>query len=139
MITKLTDFFRKDQCETYYKLTRVLGQGSFATVKLAVCKEDNSLWAVKVIKKTSLGPDDEDALQMEVDILRRLQHPNIVQMKEVFDCPNNFYIVMEMCKGGELFDRIVEKEHYTEDEARKCVVQILQAVVYCHHHHVVHR
>jgi len=58
---------------------------------------------------------------------------------QVFDCSNHLYIVMELCTGGELFDRIVEKEYYTEDEARKCVLAVTLALQYCHQNNVVHR
>ncbi|CAM9578996.1 unnamed protein product, partial [Phaeothamnion confervicola] len=136
---KLKSVFRKDPCQKYYSLTRSLGQGSFATVKLAICKSDNSKWAVKVIKKTSLTAEDEEALQSEVDILQRLDHPNVVKLKEVFDCNQNFYMVMELCTGGELFDRIVSKEHYTENEARNCIKNIVAAIRYCHENNIVHR
>ena len=57
----------------------------------------------------------------------------------MFDCSNNLYIVMELCTGGELFDRIVEKEYYTEEEARKCVKGVAEALKYCHANGVVHR
>ncbi|KAG5188797.1 kinase-like domain-containing protein [Tribonema minus] len=131
--------FSKDPCQKYYNMTRTLGQGSFATVKLATCKSDQSKWAIKVIKKTSLSPEDEEALQSEVSILQRVNHPNIVQLKEVFDSPNNFYMVMELCTGGELFDRIVTKEHYSEREARDCIRSIVEALKYCHDLGIVHR
>ena len=67
---KIMNVFNKDPCQKYYNLTRTLGQGSFATVKLAVSKADGSKWAVKVIKKTSLSQEDEEALRDEVMILQ---------------------------------------------------------------------
>jgi calcium/calmodulin-dependent protein kinase I len=136
---RLKNAFSRDPCQKYYNLTRTLGQGSFATVKLATCKQQNTKWAVKIIKKSSLSKEDEEALESEVDILRKIDHPNIVKLREVFDCNNNFYMVMELCTGGELFDRIVLKEHYTEKEARECLTSIVSAVKYCHDHDIVHR
>jgi len=135
----IKNFFNKDECEKYYKLGKTLGQGSFATVKLSTCKADNTRWAVKIIKKSSLAPEDEEALKTEVDILERLDHVNIVKLKEVFDCPGNFYMVMEVCSGGELFDRIVEKEHYTEAEARDCLLSVVDGIRYCHAENIAHR
>lgn len=132
-------FNRDDECEKFYKLGKTLGQGSFATVKIAISKEDQTKWACKIIKKASLGNDDVEALQTEVEILQRLEHPNIVHLKQVFDCPQNFYMVMEVCSGGELFDRIVEKEHYTEHEAKECIKAVVTGLKYIHDQHIAHR
>eukprot|EP00903_Cladosiphon_okamuranus_P008364 g8042.t1 len=106
---RLKSVFTKDSCQKYYNLTRVLGKGSFATVKLAVKKADGTKWAVKVIEKTALSQEDEEALKNEVQILEAMNHPNIVRLDQVFDCQNCLYMVMELCTGGELFDRIVMK------------------------------
>lgn len=113
--------------------------GSFATVKSAVSKADNTRWAVKCIDKASLSAEDEEALRVEVEVLQVVEHPNIVKLKEVFDCQKTFYMVMEEMSGGELFDRIVEKEKYSEKEA-SCVVQKLAgALLYCHAKGIAHR
>lgn len=138
----LFSFFRTDPCNQHYTMTRVLGQGSFATVKRAKCKKDQSDWAVKIISKKALGQEDVDLLQKEVSImedLSRLRHPNIVRLREVFDCKDYFYMVMELCTGGEVFDRIVEKENYSETEARVAVRQVVEAIKVCHDHGIVHR
>ena len=118
---------------------KTLGQGSFATVKLATSKRDGGKWAIKIIKNQSLGPDDEAALRSEVEVLRSVSHPNIVELQEVFDCSSNFYMVMEVCSGGELFDRITEKDHYTELEAREALKQVAEGLEYCHDRNIVHR
>ncbi|CAM9571757.1 unnamed protein product, partial [Scytosiphon promiscuus] len=144
---RLKSVFTKDSCQKYYNLTRVLGKGSFATVKLAVRKADGTKWAVKVIEKTALSQEDEEALKNEVQILEAslrmflpaMDHPNIVRLNQVFDCQNCLYMVMELCTGGELFDRIVMKDHYTENEARDCIIQVTQAILYCHQNGIVHR
>lgn len=102
-------------------------------------KQDNSIWAIKCIDKASLAPDDEEALQIEVEVLQMVDHKNIVKLREVFDCHKTFYMVMEQMSGGELFDRIVEKAKYTEAEARKVVVTLAKALKYCHGLGVVHR
>jgi calcium/calmodulin-dependent protein kinase I len=132
-------FQRKEECDKFYKMGRVLGQGSFATVKLAICKADNTKWAIKVIKRSCLAPEDEQALATEVAIMERVRHPNIIGLKEVFDCPANMYMVMEVMTGGELFDRIVQKEHYSEGEAKNALRQIVSAIGYCHDLGIVHR
>ncbi len=89
--------------------------------------------------QSKLSRDDEAALQVEVAILERVDHPNIVRMRQVFDCPKTFYMVMELMTGGELFDRIVEKEKYSEEEARRVMEKLAEALVYCHSQGIVHR
>lgn len=106
---------------------------------MATCKADNTQWAVKIIKRASLLPEDELALSSEIAIMERVKHPNIVQLREVYDCPNHMYMVMELMTGGELFDRIVNKEHYSESEARDAIRQIISAIDYCHDNNIVHR
>ncbi|KAL0590020.1 hypothetical protein ABG067_001987 [Albugo candida] len=139
LIRRVTDFYRKDECTKYYKLGRTLGTGSFATVRSAIQKADNTVWAVKCINKSSLTAEDEDALRVEVQVLELLQHPNIVRLRQVFDCQKTFYVVMEEMSGGELFDRIVEKEKYTEKEASAVVHKLAAALLYCHQSGIAHR
>ncbi|KAF1318650.1 Camk/camk1 protein kinase, partial [Globisporangium splendens] len=145
IIKKVTDFYKKDECSKYYKLGKTLGTGSFATVKSAISKADNSRWAVKCIDKASLAAEDEEALRVEVEVLQLVQHPNIVRLREVFDCQKTFYMVMEEMSGGELFDRIVEKEKYSEKkkylekEASSVVKNLAGALLYCHDKGIAHR
>jgi calcium/calmodulin-dependent protein kinase I len=113
--------------------------GSFATVKSAVSKADGSHWAVKCIDKASLSAEDEEARRVEVEVLQMVQHENIVRLKEVFDCQKTFYMVMEEMSGGELFDRIVEKEKYSEKEASSVIKKLANALKYCHDMGIAHR
>lgn len=139
MLKRVGGFFKKDDCASHYKMGRTLGTGSFATVVSAIHKQDQSRWAIKCINKASLSPEDNEALTTEVQILESVEHPNVVHLKEVFDTPKTFYMVMEIMKGGELFDKVVEKEHYSEDEARQAIKQIAEALAYCHELKIVHR
>lgn len=140
MLSQISSFFRKkDECSTYYKMGRILGQGSFATVRLCTHRTEGTKWAIKIIKRKSMEKDDEIAIATEINILQKVDHPNIVKLKEVYDCKSEMYIVMEVMYGGELFDRIVQKEHYSEMEAKKVFRQMLAAVKYCHDMGVVHR
>eukprot|EP00935_MAST-01C_sp_MAST-1C-sp1_P001310 g1310.t1 len=132
-------FFNKDDCLKYYKLTKTLGTGSFATVKLAKRKADGKVFAMKCIKKEALEQEDQAALESEVAILQRLDHPSIIKLEEVFDTPKTFYMVLELMSGGEIFDRIVEKEHYTEMEAATVTAKVAGALAYCHSQGVIHR
>jgi len=86
-----------------------------------------------------LGKDYEKNLKMEVDILKKVNHANIIALKELFDTPDKLYLVMELVTGGELFDKIVEKGSYTESEASQLVRKIVSAVEYLHSIDIVHR
>lgn len=132
-------FNQEDEVEKKYKFGRTLGQGTFATVKMATSLVDNQKWAVKIIKRSALTSEDEDSLKMEIQILQLTNHPHIVSVKEVFYCRHYVYLVMDLMTGGELFDRIVTKDHYSEQEAKKALQQIGLAVKYCHEKNIVHR
>ena len=89
--------------------------------------------------RNSLEEDEEIALQSEVDILSQLDHPNVVKLYEIFDEGDCLYLVMELMVGGELFDRIVEREHYSEKEAADTIRPLVDAIRYCHSMGIVHR
>ncbi|KAG9402366.1 hypothetical protein AC1031_006980 [Aphanomyces cochlioides] len=76
-----------------------------------------------------------------MDILRKLDHPNIVKLVDVFDneAGDMCYLVMELVTGGELFDRIIAKDHYTEGEAKVVVRTVASVLVYCHAQNIAHR
>ncbi len=119
-----------------YTFGKNLGSGSFGTVRQAVHRGTNQIRAVKILKKSE---QDEEKLFLEVDILAKLSHPNIMQIYEFYDDSTNFYIISEFCSGGELFDTISEKGSFTEKEAANILRQILSAVCYSHQNNVVHR
>ncbi|XP_066582377.1 calcium/calmodulin-dependent protein kinase type 1 isoform X2 [Prorops nasuta] len=122
-----------------YILKELLGTGAFSEVRLAESKEKpGQMFAVKIIDKKALK-GKEDSLENEIKVLRRLTHPNIVQLLETFEDKHKVYLVMELVTGGELFDRIVEKGSYTEKDASDLIRQVLEAVDYMHEQGVVHR
>jgi len=123
----------------FYKIDKTLGKGSFAIVKKGVSKSTAKEVAIKIIERESLEEEDELALQNEVDILSNMDHPNVVKMFEIFDEGNKMYLVLELMTGGELFDRIVEKEHYSEKEAADTIRPIVDAIRYCHSLGIAHR
>ncbi|KAI9556997.1 hypothetical protein GHT06_016791 [Daphnia sinensis] len=141
---KSTNLLKKDDksspsLEDRYELKDLLGTGAFSQVRLAESKtEAGKLYAVKIIDKTALK-GKEDSLENEIKVLRRLKHPNIVQLLETYEDKSKVYLVMELVTGGELFDRIVEKGSYTEKDAADLMRQVLEAVDYMHEQGVVHR
>jgi len=127
-----------------YELLKEIGQGTFANVYRALKVDDrddggSSLYAVKRVDKRKLNADDIVALRTEVDIMLKLNHPNIVRLFETFESDAYFDLVMEYCPGGELFQRLVNRKSYPESEARILVRAICDAVAYCHRRNVVHR
>jgi len=122
-----------------YEFKTELGRGAFSIVYMAAQRASGQQFAVKVINKKDLGKDYEKNLKMEVDILKKVNHPNIIALKELFDTPDKLYLVMELVTGGELFDKIVEKGSYTESEASQLVRKIVSAVDYLHNLGIVHR
>jgi serine/threonine protein kinase len=123
----------------FYDVHETLGSGSFAVVKRATNKKTGEEVAVKIIDKKVVGSDVQDSLQTEIDILQRVNHPNVIGLKEIFDSSKKLYLVMDLVTGGELFDRIVAKGHYSERDAADLTVKVTQAVQYLHSIGVVHR
>jgi len=129
---------RTPTVEDKYDLKDVLGTGAFSQVRLAESRDDGQMYAVKIIDKKALK-GKEDSLENEIRVLKRLKHPNIVALLEVFEDKTKVYLVMELVTGGELFDRIVEKGSYSEKDAADLIKQVLSAVAYMHEEGVVHR
>ncbi|XP_041350371.1 calcium/calmodulin-dependent protein kinase type 1-like [Gigantopelta aegis] len=122
-----------------YEFKDTLGTGAFSEVVLAEEKSNRGRFmAIKCIDRHGLK-GKEEALENEISVLRRLNHPNIVQLVDVFEDKTHVYLVMELVTGGELFDRIVEKGSYTEKDASNLCKQIIGAVDYMHDKGVVHR
>lgn len=113
-----------------YKLGRELGRGEFGVTYHCVEMETGEAYACKRIAKEKLKTDmDVDDVRREVEIMRSLpKHPNIVSFKEAYEDEEACYLVMELCQGGELFDRIVAKGPYTERAAAKIAKTILEIV-----------
>lgn len=114
-----------------YVLGDELGQGGFSVVKECTCKADGEKYAVKIIEKNALK-EDIKLLKREIEIMKKVSHKNILKLHEIFEDDEKVYIVMELVKGSELFDRIVEKGFYSERNAMHIVSQILDAVAYLH-------
>jgi calcium-dependent protein kinase len=131
---------REGKLENYYNVnlvTDVIGSGGFANVVKATTKEGNEPRAIKVLRKVKITYKDK--FKSEIEILKQLDHPNVLNLYEVFEDYRNVYLVTDLCKGGELFDRIIAKGHFTESEARKVFIDMVRAVSYCHSHGICHR
>jgi calcium/calmodulin-dependent protein kinase I len=122
-----------------YDLTKKVRTGSFATVWECVHKETQQVYAVKVINREGLKPSDDEAVMNEVAILQSLANRHVVQLLDFFEEKEYFFMVMDYMRGGDVFDRIVEKNHYTEKDARDLVRILLKAVKFLHAQGVAHR
>jgi len=101
----------------YNLINPPLGQGAFGEVRKAIHKSSNLERAVKIIYKDKSNPEELAKIKDEVTILSKLDHPHILHVYEYFEDVNHLYIVTELCTGGELFDKIIEKKRFTEGEA----------------------
>ncbi|KAJ6791710.1 calcium-dependent protein kinase 20-like isoform X1 [Iris pallida] len=127
--------------EETYELGRELGRGEFGVTYLCTDRATGELFACKSISKNKLRTaiDIED-VRREVEIMRNLpRHPNIVTLKDTYEDDSAVHLVMELCEGGELFDRIVARGHYTERAAAAVTKTIVEVVQMCHKHGVMHR
>jgi len=124
-----------------YTLGRTLGRGQFGTTRLAVEKSTNLHYACKSISKRKLStPEDIEDVRREIQIMHHLAgHPHIVTLKEAFEDKHTVHLVMELCGGGELFDRIVARGHYSEKDAATLIRTIVKVVAHCHSLGVIHR
>lgn len=137
-----------------------MGKGSYSTVHRATQRKTGKSVAVKCIVLDTMSDDEQQQLYHEVDILRSVDHPNVLEfygffMEEgsnpiegemgsshpidTYKQQKMYYLVLELLEGGELFDRIIQKSSYNEGDARDVMFRLLSTVAYLHAQHVVHR
>ncbi|KAL1536821.1 Calcium-dependent protein kinase 18 [Salvia divinorum] len=140
---KRTDFGYDKDFDKRYTIGKLLGHGQFGYTYVAVGKSDGDRVAVKKIDKGKMVlPIAVEDVKREVKILRALTgHENVVHFYNAFEDDSYVYIVMELCEGGELLDRILSKKEsrYTEKDAAIVVRQMLKVAAECHLHGFVHR
>eukprot|EP01114_Cavostelium_apophysatum_P015421 TRINITY_DN4193_c0_g1_i3.p1 TRINITY_DN4193_c0_g1~~TRINITY_DN4193_c0_g1_i3.p1 ORF type:complete len:442 (+),score=128.56 TRINITY_DN4193_c0_g1_i3:262-1587(+) len=123
-----------------YDIQKVLGTGNFSVVKLGVNRKTGERCAVKIIdKKKYWNTKNLEQIEREVEILKQIKHDNIISIIDIISTERYLYILLELASGGELFDTIVEKGSYTEEEARDVFIQMLDAVAYLHRRGIAHR
>ena len=124
-----------------YVIGDPLGIGGLGSVRIATHRPTKQDRAIKAIAKSSLNLDMTLKSQFfnEVDILRQIDHPNIVKLYEFYEDEKNYYLVMELLKGGDLFSYLIKDKNITEQSAAFFFKQLLTAVAYCHSKGIVHR
>jgi len=120
----------------HYTIQEEIGRGSFSTVRSGKHKISGEVFAIKCIQKKFIKMH---LLEREIKIMKKLKHPHILPLVEVFENKETIFLVLQMVSGGELFDKIVERGNYSEKDASNIVRQILGAVSYLHSEGVVHR
>lgn len=98
-----------------------MGQGAFGEVRKCVNRKTHVIRAVKLVRKDSMSPEEMQSFQEEIAILRQLDHPNILKLYEIFEDSKRYYLVTELCKGGELFDEIIKNGVFTEKAAAEVI------------------
>ena len=128
---------KADFKDVYKQQKDALGSGGFGTVYKCRHRQSQQTRAVKVVPKKKIK--NMDTFLQEIEILKRLDHPNVLKVYEYFIDDKNVYIVTEICRGGELFDKIVEVEFFPEKDAAILMRQVLRSINYIHSQGIVHR
>eukprot|EP00250_Pteridium_aquilinum_P034259 c7311_g1_i1 orf=634-1257(+) len=130
-----------EDVRNHYNLGKELGRGQFGVTHLCTDKTTGALYACKSIAKRKLtNKDDIEDVRREVQIMHHLAgQPNVVELKGAYEDKQAVHLVMELCAGGELFDRIIAKGHYTEKAAAAACRTIVEVVQTCHSLGVMHR
>jgi len=149
MSTKALQFDHEDQFDgsesgktfkQLYIIGKELGTGDFSTIYEAQHKQSKVDYAIKCVPRKDLHPSDAVALQDEITALRLLKDCEyVVNLYDVFDEPDTSYVVLEHTHGGDLIDRIIEKAHYREEDAREVCRNLLEGVKHCHKKKIANR
>lgn len=118
-----------------------LGWGKFGIIRACSDKLTGEVLACKSIAKERLvTQDDVHSVKLEIEIMTKLSgHPNVVDLKAVYEVEDYVHILMELCAGGELFHQIEKQGRFSEYEARIHFRQLMEVVTYCHENGIVHR
>ena len=130
--------------ESIYQEEQVIGRGAFGSAIIVVHREERVRYVAKKILLEGMAAKEQQSCMMEVNLLKNLDHPNIVQYKESFLTTNMLVIIMEYCEVGDLAYHIKRKiakqnECFSEMEIFNWFVQICLALEYVHARRVIHR
>lgn len=123
-----------------YRMGNCIGRGAYGEVRTCYHRETDIKRAVKIFRK-DLRQKESFKLHItqEIEILKTLDHPNIVRVFEYFEDSNRIYIVMEHISGGELFDEIIKSKTFCETNAAQIMHQLFSIVHYLHEHNIIHK
>jgi calcium-dependent protein kinase len=130
----------KDTISKNYKICEKLGEGTFGRVYKALHYITNQYRAIKLVAKESVKyQDDEQQFLKEIEVLSKLDHPNIIKVFEYYIDKKYYYLVTELASGGELYEQITKIQYYNEIDAALIMKQLLSCVCYLHSRGIVHR
>jgi len=129
---------QKSDIELRYEIGKKIGDGNFAIVYRCRMANTQSEFAMKVIDK-SIMKGKEEMIENEVAIMRLCRHPNIVKLIEEFETIESIYLILELVRGGDLFDAITESLRYDESTAAALVADLAAPIEYLHARNIVHR
>lgn len=115
-----------------------IGSGLTAKVYEGLRRKDNLTTAIKIIFRNKITDKTTESFANEISALKKLNHPNIVKLYDIFEDRSHYYVAMEYISGGELFDRISAKTAYSESDAKNICLTILAAIKHCHDNDIVH-
>lgn len=120
---------------------QVLGRGCTGTVRLCTRITTGVQYALKTLRVDKMTPESKQKFHQEISIMTKLDHPNILRLHEYFETDSKVYLVLDLCRGGELLDYLNSqyRHHFDESVVRTYVKQIVGAVVYLHEHGIIHR
>ena len=123
-----------------YDIGEKIGNGKFGLIKKGINKKTGKQVAIKIMSKKDMTNQDLELVRTEIEILKICQHPNIIQLYEVFENLDYFYIIMEYCSGGDLFSYLECRDfHLPEPLACKFMHKICAALYYIHSYGIAHR
>ena len=122
-----------------YTFEKDIGEGNFGKVKLAIFKKTNEEFAIKILSKEKIKQKMKNTIFQENEIITKFNHINIAYVYQIIEDENNYYIVMEYCKHGELFDYIVKNQKLSEIESSIFFYQLINGVEYIHKLGISHR
>ncbi len=137
-----------------YEVQAVLGEGGFAVVRKAIHRINGNIYAVKTIDTCKIKTNKLESLRNEVNIMKMLDHPNVIKLYEIFEEENKLHLVLEMCDGGDLFDFLMKTSEdsgrktwsdgdvsfvWTESRLADLARKMLSAVAYLHQRGIAHR
>lgn len=127
--------------ESLYSIGKLVGHGAFAKVSVCEHIQTKTQYAAKVVLKNQDDPEKQrDGIIKEIAIMNMLQdHPNTVKLIDVYDQVDTYVLVMEYCSGGELFDQIISKGHFSEKDAAEKMQSLLSFISYAHLKNIIHR
>lgn len=123
-----------------YVSDKKLGEGSYGQV-FRVKHKDISVYRAmkKITGSNNKDPEKVKEITNEIELMKTMDHPNIVKIFEFYNTKDGFYLITEYCNGGELFDKIIKLKRFEEAPAAYIMYQLLSAVFYCHNINIIHR